>query len=365
LVATNLIAMPQLTLQEILAQLPEINPNRRYWLVRTQGGEYYNAFVKGGYVAIGYDKITLSDIKAGNTKNDTGVKILSAIISKKYKQDEEGRPTHSASQLIKFAYTIKKGDIVLIPSENSSEITFGEVTDNHAYLARGVQLVNCPFKKRKKVKWLKKVYRDSLDPNLYKLMFSHHTISDGDSYAQYIDAMLDSFFVKNKQAHIVIGVQSKKDINARELFEMGLYSLELLDDFCQQESLPYNGNDVSVKIELQSPGSIELVGWTVASIVLVGLIIVGLAGGGFGYKDSKGTQVALKSDGIIERMRKYLNSKGKRDNMKKLLKDHLENLDIKDPEDLIKVLKQIQDNQTKAKEKPKLTDGEEKKNEKD
>ena len=50
-------------LEELLALIPRIDPNRHYWFVRTQGGEYYADFVKGGYIAIGYDEIPASVMK--------------------------------------------------------------------------------------------------------------------------------------------------------------------------------------------------------------------------------------------------------------------------------------------------------------
>lgn len=36
--------------------IPIIPEDRRYWLVRTKGGEYYRDFFEGNYIAIGYNR---------------------------------------------------------------------------------------------------------------------------------------------------------------------------------------------------------------------------------------------------------------------------------------------------------------------
>ena len=35
----------------------EVDPNRNYWFVRTQGGSYFDEFYFGRFVAIGWDDV--------------------------------------------------------------------------------------------------------------------------------------------------------------------------------------------------------------------------------------------------------------------------------------------------------------------
>jgi hypothetical protein len=83
-----------MTLQEILDRIPKVK-NRRYWLVRTDGGRNYDSFLAGKFIGIGYNKITLGDIKTGATGDEMGVAILSEKIIKIY-GEEEARPKHAA-----------------------------------------------------------------------------------------------------------------------------------------------------------------------------------------------------------------------------------------------------------------------------
>jgi restriction system protein len=195
--------MPDRSLDEILSLLPSINSNRRYWFFRTNGGQYFDSFRSRNYIAINYNKIQLQDIVTANVDGIFNIEMLAEKVTKAYK-DNEKRPNYVASQLLKFAYEFKKGDIVLIPSSSSQIISFGEITDRAIYLSEPGEGDNCPYTKRRKVKWVKDIRRDDLDPNLYKLMFSHHAITEGNLYGEYIDKIINSFYIKDNRAHFII-----------------------------------------------------------------------------------------------------------------------------------------------------------------
>lgn len=329
------------SLQELLDSLPKISEKRRYWFVRTNAGEYYDAFKKGNYIAIGYNDITLEAIKKANTGDETGIKILAEAISKKYTKEQEYRPGYSASQLLKFVYEIKKGDIVLIPSENSTEISFGEVKETPVYLESKIAQGDSDYYKRKKVKWLYTIDREDLDPNLYRLMYSHHTVTDAGEYSEYIDKIINSFYIKGGKANLVLNVETVDDIKAKDLFQLGSIALDLVDEFCEEESLPYSSDGINLKLDVQSPGFILLAGVTMPAVILVGIIFIAVAGGGFAFTYKKDVKTDIKTDGLVEKMRAFLNSKSNRRTKKELLEKHMKELQIKDPEDLVKILKEL------------------------
>lgn len=327
-----------MTIQDILDKIPKIE-ERRYWLVRTDGGKNYDSFLAGNFIGIGHNKITLEDIKKGNTGDEIGVDVLSNKILTVY-GEEEARPKHSARQLLKFAYEIKKGDIIMIPSENSEYIQFAEIKNNIAYNELENKF-DCDLIKRKEITLLRQVPKNRLDPKLYKLMFSHHTITDADQYGEVIDKIINGIFVKENQAHLVLEVLAQHDIKARSLFKMGDISLDLLDEFCEQEGLDYKSDDFELKLAVQSPGFIEISGLGIGGIIILGIILVSIAGGGFSFNYKKDVKAELKSDGIIEKVRKFLTTSSNNDMKKALLKKHMESLEIKDPKELIEILKQL------------------------
>lgn len=336
--------MHSLSLEEILKSLPKISEKRSYWFFRTEGGDYYEHFMTGKYIAIGYNEVSLEHIKTGNTGDDAGIEILGSTIDQIYNRknkENEKRPRYAATQLLKFAYSIKKGDIVFIPSASSYFITFGEVQETAAYLDKPKDENDCYFMKRKRVKWLKTLRRDELDPNLYKLMFSHHTITEADSYAENIDKITNSFYIKHQKANLVLEVQTKRDIKAKDLFELGSITLDLLDEFSKEENLPYKSDDFNVKLNLQSPGVILLSGIDMGGIIIIGLILVAVAGGGFTFKYGKELTTGLKTEGIIERVRRFLNTNNNNKFKKELLEKHMKDMEIKNPDDLVKILKEL------------------------
>jgi len=335
--------MEDLTLQQILEALPQINASRNNWFVRTNGGQYYDNFINGKFIAIGYDKILLSDIKKASDTGDEGISKLGDKIREQY-GEEEFRPNYVASQLIKFTYGIKKGDIVLIPSYSSAEFTFGEIMETPVYLEEIKDTETsdiCPYRKRKKVKWFRSMDRDALDPNLYRLMFSHHAISEADAYADFIDKISNSFFIKDQKAHLILDVKTTDEIKARDLFQMGSITLDLLDEFCKDEGLPFKSDDFNIKLNLQSPGLIELSGLTMGGVVLIGIILVSIAGGGFEFKWKKDLSANIKTEGIIQKVKEFLTSRSNIQAKKAILEKHMKDLQIKEPEDLIKVLNEL------------------------
>lgn len=44
--------------ESLIGDLKELNTQQNYWMVRTMGGAYYGEFVRGNYVAVGYNNIS-------------------------------------------------------------------------------------------------------------------------------------------------------------------------------------------------------------------------------------------------------------------------------------------------------------------
>jgi restriction system protein len=237
---------------------------------------------------------------------------------------------------------MKKGHIVLIPSGSSYEISFGEITDRAVYVTEPEGEDNCPYTKRRRVRWLKTIKRDDLDPNLYKLMFSHHAITEGTFYGEYIDRITNSFYIKDNKANVILEVQSADEIKAKDLFGFGAETLDLVEAFCAEEGITVDTNGFNVKLDVQSPGFILFSAADMGGIIMLGLIVVAICGGGFSFKTSDNKVTAtLKSDGLIEKIRKFLDTNSKAKIKKDLLENQAKDMKIKDPDDLRKIFKDL------------------------
>src|SRR5690554_4990417 len=161
-------------LQDFFNYIDKIPENKKYWLIRTEGGEYFDSFTSFGYIGIGYNEIPYSkinDLKKTSANNDDLKDKLKIHIENIY---PDKVPGFVAGQLTRFIYEIKKGDVVIVPSEGSSYISIGEVTDN-ALMDINDSIINRtknPYYKRKKVKWFKTISKTSMDVMMYKALKS-------------------------------------------------------------------------------------------------------------------------------------------------------------------------------------------------
>lgn len=245
-------------------ELVNIDSKRKYWLVRTQGGQYYEEFIKGNYVAIGWDEFDDLSYLTTSSK-DTVVEL----IRQKYK--DEKRPGYIYGQMITFIKGISDGDIVMIPSKDSKLFYFGVITGD-PYIANENNSGN-EFVKRRKVRWIKELKRRELDPYLYNLIYTQGTVSNATKLGEYIDRSIHSFFVKGDKAHIIFRVSKKKGILVNEFLPLVSNATKVIEDISMNhgENIE-SARKVEMKTNVQSPGVIELIfltGGAVAGAVAV------------------------------------------------------------------------------------------------
>ncbi|WP_440894985.1 hypothetical protein ACS127_10450 [Amphibacillus sp. Q70] len=305
--------------------VPEISRTRNYWLIRTDSGTWFEEFSQEDYVAIGWDKIKEKEQFSLDDKS----KAID-IIQDLYPDSSAG---HIYGNLNRFRNEIKVGDVVLIPSEKSETINFG-IINSKEYFERvtdsSVDNDACPYQRRRKVIWLKSVYRKILDPQLFKMMQSHHTISNATDYDLYIDKTLNSLYVKNDKIYTSFDVRMatnptyktlKSFINLPDNFNKILFEDDVKLDF---ES----------KIRLQSPGDWLLIAAdsTAIKLFIVSLFLKQIILGGefkfFGFSMKNDPLIKiLKDNKIIFRDKATENIKKEQASMLQLTNE----LDLKLP----------------------------------
>lgn len=333
--------MEKSELQEILKSITEIKNNRDYWFVRTLGGSYYETFVENSYIAIGYDAINLSSIQQAYS-NNTSRQTLSTIIKNKY--SNEKRPNYIGNQLIDFSYNIKKGDIVIIPSNSSSAISIGEVVETPIYeIENKISANDCPFLKRKKIKWLKKnISFEQIDNNLIKLKYTRRTVTKiDDELATFIDRTTLPIYIKNDNAHLSLNVTKKDHLPAYTLFSTWAELLNLTEEFGNEENLEINKNDIDLRINVQSPGTIEFITYSVVGLVTLSLIVVALIGADF-QSNSRPFRFNMKSDGLIKKVSDFLDKRKDRI-IKENLTEKIKSMEL-NPDEIVNILKQLNPN---------------------
>lgn len=279
------------------------NDEQKYWFVRTNGGLYYDEYKTKGFIA--FDINTVCDTKLLEVV-DTN-KVAREQLSKKIKEAYKNKTQNSTAyiptvaedtllpeelkqtkklkkdniqtgliinQLKRFMLEMKIGDIVLIPSSDSDKITFGKITSKY-YIDKTSPLEGfpeekkCPFFKRINVKWIKTIKKKNLDPYLYKVIYSHHSITDVSYARNYINRSLSDIYILNDKLYITFNVNRKTGIPVKNLlefigsFEKVAHSINLdqkyIDEIAQAE----------VKLNLQSPGPIQyIIGFAAGAFIL-------------------------------------------------------------------------------------------------
>lgn len=334
-----------------------INPERNYWLVRTKGGKFFEDFYFQGYVAIGWNNINI-DIADTRDKKEI-IDDMKNQVCELYKEEKvPGRP---AGQIYRFIKEMKKGDIVIVPNADSKYIAFGELTDDNmyienvdsedididtlekallyngdeTYITESLAEVSCPFSKRRKVRWIREMDRNKLDSSLYALLNSHGTISEANKYAYSIDRELSSFYIKGEKAHLVYKVTTEEDVAAIDLLDFVYKNLDYIDVYNELFDENISKKDVIMKLNVQSPGPIDLQG-NIAGIAAIATLGVFLVGGTAKFKkDNEGNMEAeIGSKGFMQQMLEYIDKKNlgeKVERLEKELEEKKEILKVKEP----------------------------------
>ncbi|MBQ8298630.1 MAG: hypothetical protein IJX99_01985 [Clostridia bacterium] len=317
--------MQEKELQELqlicqLLNIPIIDKNRKYWLVRTESGKFFEDFLFNNYIALGWDKI--EDI---NVYSQMPEKERLEEIAKLYEEEKEKRPGAIYNQIMRFTYEMRPGDIVLIPSENSFQIAFGELIDDVVYpyekkidFQEESTYPECTYNRRRNVNWIKIVKRDLLDPYLYKLMCSHAAISDACAYSNYIDRTLSPIFVKDDLVHVVYDVTTTANIPATSIISFISSVLSILDVFNTITESSYDKNDIDLRLNVQSPGPIEFIGYATGGGLVLGAISLALFGAKFNLELLGTVKFNIDTKGLAGSILEFI--KEKNQNNQEILK---------------------------------------------
>jgi len=343
-------------LDAFVEAIPTISITKKYWLVRTQSGSLYDTFTTNGLIALDHSEIGLSaldEITKNYSDPDQRLLAIRARVRTIHEkvantlEDEDFNSRQASlvgSQIYKFVYELKKGDVVVIPSAGSNFISFGEVTENHIgnFSQEELRKIETNAILKKRVKWIKDIKRVDLDPYLYRIFSAHQALNDISSYADIVERSLRDFFILDDEAHLIINIQSHNEIPASDLFGLGSDILRMVDEFAQLHNLPVKSSDFSVSISLNSPGKIDLKSKIRKTTVITGLILAGF-GGGYQSKDGS----SLKTDGmpgLVKAVSEFIDDTQDRKNRQEVFNKYKDSLQVKSPDDMVKLLKQFGEN---------------------
>ncbi len=268
-------------LQKFIESTVDINVKKEYWYIRTDGGYYYDIFRENNFVALGWNEITVEDIR-NSLIDPASLKKKLERVSRSFSSEQNPIDLDTLSgrkeatmivHKLQHFYNLKKNDIVVIPDVKSRGFSFGYVNDI-GISVESVGKYDCEYKKRRNIKWVAHKSFDELDKAFYTLKKSMHSISSVKvELEDHIDRVMNDLFFKNGYGHFVIRVGKKEDIKADELFELGKDLVELLKIINEKYGFNEPIDETFVKINVQSEGIFSLKGLVGRSVVTLGAIL--------------------------------------------------------------------------------------------
>jgi restriction system protein len=267
----------------LIKLISDIDTTKNYWFIRTMGGSYFDDFVSGGYVAIGYNEILKRDLQDLSTHEDMSRDAIKEKLSARRPDISPSQTAKGAGQILKFYREMKQGDIVMIPGNESKEFALGLV-ESDMYEEGNVDTAHCQFYKRRRVKWHRHCGREDLDARLLLGLSNQQTMSNIGKYAEYIDRKLHKLYTKGDKTYLTLRVKQERGVSWDDylfLNDLG----QIVTDLAEDCGLDFDLKQIEMKINVQSPGDIMLMCNASSGVMLafVGLIIiVGLGGGSIG-----------------------------------------------------------------------------------
>jgi hypothetical protein len=318
------------------ANLIPIIPNEtNFWFVRTMSGDFFDDYLTNGFIAFGYNEISLYSIQEsfkafpGDDPKDREQRVRHLGEYLKKIPDFE-QSSYWASQVIRFTYEIKKGDYVLIPSSSSDKLAVGIVEDSNVFTQEQLNLVDvpCNFYKRKKVKWQGTFYRGGGAPQLYPLFASRHAITDANQYSNFILNSTYDLYIRNKELHAIFHVRTSERIS---LWDYGFYfdAANLTKEYYSENGIMEGDfHDIDLKSSVQSPGIFEFISQNINLLWTFAVLVILVNGGDIEVLGAK-----IKTPGILKSIGDFLH-KRQHTKMIKEGRMKLKKMDLKGPKEI-------------------------------
>ena len=153
---------------------------------------------------------------------------------------------------------IKRNDVIIIPSNNSDRLAFGQIEDDGIY-EDSERIEDGVYFKKRKVKWLETKNIRELNAIFYQLKSNQHSISNINRFEPYINRVIKNLYFKDDNTHFVLKIEKNEDINFEDLnilmTNINILIKKINSEFNYNEDL----DNFFIKISLQSKGNIEFI----------------------------------------------------------------------------------------------------------
>jgi len=169
-------------------EIYQFNSRTKYWLVRAEGGKYYDDFKYNHFISIHHNQVTLADLQTSDLllTTEKTIEHYKQQITRVYQDQNLSKHqiTFTAKRLYSFVEDMSIGDYVVVPSFKSNYFLIGQITSDvyEKDIPKEQLTLNHGYEqstdiKRREVKWINEVPRRKVNPKfLYSTLTVHHTI---------------------------------------------------------------------------------------------------------------------------------------------------------------------------------------------
>lgn len=200
-------------------EIYKVPEDRRYWLVRADGGKYYNHFTTYGLIGLGHvDSFALFSGKKNIESTD--VEVFKGLLITESDKGKSRRGQSHYTQVRSFVDEMKVGDWVLTVGHAS--VRFGRIVSKPYIDPTIIGLQYGPENKytsemslflRRRVVWGAQISRSKLPYGLVKSLKANQSLVSLDKNWQAIYHTLYPFFTRNDNLYLSTRINADKDIS--------------------------------------------------------------------------------------------------------------------------------------------------------
>lgn len=291
-------------------EIPVRDSEQRIWMLRTESGRFYRDFTKNNYVALGWDKVPFSVINDKEIDEKSKKEKISVLYP------DESKPGLILSQLKKFYFEMKSGDLILIPSELSKKLfmgTIGDVITSVDHIELEDEYDKCEYLHKRSVKWIKTI-SPNIDVYLNKALKSHQAVTDVTEYADLFYRNIFPYYIEENSIHLTFHKNTDSNFSVCDSIELQRTVIEIFKSISSMYDFPDNSDAFKLKTAVGSPGIIEFIVQNFDSANIVTAIMIFLVFGGNFSKDEDGkTSFSIGISSVIDRINSLLNDHKKRE----------------------------------------------------
>lgn len=193
-------------------EIYEVPTNRRYWMVRSSGGHYYNHFTSNNCIGIGHLNVLDLESKAAGEFNSTEVELKHALRQKGFEKKRFDKYNRQLKQASKFIHEMAIGDWIITVGQ--AGYRYGVITSK-AYIEREPVVLegeargyrgDADMHLRRDVNWGPVIRREHVPYGLAQALRARQTVTCLDDHWQALCHSLYPVFTKQNELYLSVKI---------------------------------------------------------------------------------------------------------------------------------------------------------------